>query len=154
MLAIRQWQPSDRDAILDLHARVMDAAGVVSWRSNPWYRDLFDIPGEYITPGGDFLVGEEDGELAVMGGLRPRTPEEGEICRVRVDPGRQRFGHGRRMLGALEARASELGFARVTLSARPEAHGAQRLYKAEGYCEVGWGRRGGLDLLQFEKWLR
>jgi ribosomal protein S18 acetylase RimI-like enzyme len=80
-----------------------------------------------------FLVAEQNGHLAAMGGIRPAAdhPGRAEVLRIRVHPARRRRGLGRRLMAALEERASALGYDEMLLNTatnQPEAMaGAQRI---------------------------
>ncbi|TDD94527.1 GNAT family N-acetyltransferase [Jiangella asiatica] len=56
---------------------------------------------------------------------------------VAVDPGYRRRGIGRRLLGAAEERARELGAVRIQLDAHAANDGALRLYADLGYRTFG-----------------
>jgi ribosomal protein S18 acetylase RimI-like enzyme/predicted kinase len=119
-----------------LHDAVLEDAGVHGGRG-PWEDDLRDIHASYVEPGGDFLVALVGEELVGMGGLRRRSAQEGEIRRMRVRPGFQRQGLGRRILAELEERARTLGFRAIRLDTTEEQAAARRLYESAGYSETG-----------------
>jgi GNAT superfamily N-acetyltransferase len=91
---------------------------------------------EMEPPDGTFLVLEEDGVPVACGGLRTLEPGLGEVKRMYVVPGARRRGHARRVLGALEACAQELGHARLRLDTNAQQPEAVALYHACGYAEV------------------
>lgn len=136
MFELRSFQPGDAEAVWKLHDAALEDAGVHGGRG-PWEDDLRDIGATYIDAGGDFLVCLADGELVGMGGLLHRSPEECEIKRMRVHPGFQHRGLGRRILQGLEERARELGFSEVRLDTTEEQIAARRLYESAGYREIG-----------------
>ncbi|MDQ3855545.1 MAG: GNAT family N-acetyltransferase [Chloroflexota bacterium] len=117
----------------------------------PWDDDLLDIEGIYLQPGGEFLVGECDGQIVAMGALRRTSGERAEVRRVRVDPAFQRRGLGRRMLEALERRALELGYRELHLDTTPVQLAAMAMYEQLGYQEVGRGEWHGFEKIYFEK---
>jgi ribosomal protein S18 acetylase RimI-like enzyme len=133
---LRQYQPSDAEAVWRLHDAALDDAGVHGGRG-PWEDDLRDIGATYVDAGGDFLVGLDDGELVGMAGLFRRSAGEGEIRRMRVHPDRQRQGLGRLMLETLEERARALGLQTIRLDTTEDQTAAQRLYETSGYREAG-----------------
>jgi len=76
-------------------------------------RDLDDIAASYHN--GVFLVGKVDGVVVGTGALIPRSRGVGEIIRMSVTKEIRRTGIGRRILGELIARASQLGLKRIVL---------------------------------------
>lgn len=109
--------------------------------------DLENLDAVYFDAGGEFLVGELDGEVIAMGAIKPVgedtwmadrlvRPGDGraaEITRMRVDPSHQRQGYGSRLLNALEDRAEELGFELLVLDTTKRQAGAQAIYESFGY---------------------
>jgi hypothetical protein len=56
-LKIRQYRPSDNDAVWELHRLALEPTGAML-PGGPWNDDdLKDIENEYINNGGDFLIG-------------------------------------------------------------------------------------------------
>jgi GNAT superfamily N-acetyltransferase len=93
-------------------------------------------PAELSPPGGAFLVGY-DGELAVCcGGVKRLDERTGEIKKMYVVPGARGTGVARRLLGALEGKARELGYDVARLDTGPKQLSARGLYESEGYAEV------------------
>lgn len=144
---IRRYRPADHDVVWQIHNLALhqvDAHG----GNGPWDDDLHAIEETYLASGGEFLVGEWQGRVVAMGALKRLSTHEAEITRMRVHPDHQRRGHGRAILSALEARASELGHARLRLETTARQIGAQRLYVSHGYRRVAvrtWER--------FEVWV-
>ena len=93
---------------------------------------------EMEPPGGVFLVLEQDGAPVACGGLRTLDAAAGlgEVKRMYVVPGARRRGHARRLLGALEDAAREIGLARVRLDTNAVQPEAVALYHACGYAEI------------------
>lgn len=94
------------------------------------------VDGEFGPPGGAFIVVTADGVPVGCGGLRRHDDGVAEIKRMYVRGSHRRRGHGRRLLDALERRASDLGYGRVVVetgTAQPEA---LRLYAATGYAPI------------------
>jgi len=71
-----------------------------------------------------------------VGRLHFNSIREAQIRYMAIDVSAQRRGLGSRLLDALEARARELGAARVVLDARESA---LRFYHKHGYRAVGPG---------------
>lgn len=104
------------------------------------YPDLPAVHGlhsrDLRDPGFTFLIARIDGAAAGCGALRALGPRSGELKRMFVMPGFRGRGIARLLLGALESRARELGYAIVRLETgigQPEAIG---LYKSAGYREI------------------
>lgn len=135
-LSIRQFQKKDTDAVWALHARAMSALGVNTEKKGR-HMDFDLITDTYLKNGGDFLVGEVDGKLVAMGGLKKTEIEcVGEIVRMRVDPDSQHLGYGRQILEKLETRALQLGYHTLTLSTSSLQTAALAFYPKMGYTET------------------
>ena len=144
-IEIRPYREADQEAVVALHERAIRAAGTPPEKL-PDTSDMADIEGAYVDAGGAFLVGEHDGEIVTMGGLRPaeRTADEGntsarggataELKRMRVAPEHQRRGFGRQILEALENAARDRGFDRLVLDTA-DRQDAAPFYRAQGYRE-------------------
>jgi N-acetylglutamate synthase-like GNAT family acetyltransferase len=143
MLQLRQFRAADEAAVHELHEVAQD--GILA------PADLSAIPDAYLTAGGDFLVGEIDGELVAMGALRRVSSASAEIKRMRVHPRWQGQGFGRELLDRLEARARELGFTTLRLDTTTRQHAARALYEDAGYRMVGTGQENGFELVYYEK---
>jgi GNAT superfamily N-acetyltransferase len=100
---------------------------------------LAEVTPELVRPPlGAFLVAWLGAEPAGCGALKPfdRAAGIGEIKRMYTAPTARRRGVSRLLLGALEARAVELGYGRLQLetgTAQPEA---LALYEAEGWHRI------------------
>jgi GNAT superfamily N-acetyltransferase len=91
---------------------------------------------------GTWLVLYDDGEPLGCGGLRELEPGIGEIKRMFVTAAARRRGHGRRLLGELEAAARAEGQGRVRLYTTDVLVEARALYAAEGYRLISSHREG------------
>ena len=109
MLKIRRYSTADHDDIWRLHLLVIAAAGVEPTHQH--YHDIFHIDEQYLSSGGEFLVGTaQNGMVVAMGGLKKLDVDAAEIKRLRVHPDFQQRGYGQLILSRLEERAAELGF--------------------------------------------
>ncbi len=91
---------------------------------------------ELRPPRGAFLVARLDGRPIGCGALKTAGPQVGSIKRMWVARSARGFGLGRRILAALEMRATDLGFSRVCLETNRFLGEAQKLYRRNGFTEV------------------
>ncbi len=91
---------------------------------------------ELGPPGGTFLVGTREGEPVCCGGVKRLDDRACEIKRMYVVPQARGQGVARRLLGALEAAARELGYVIARLDTGPDQPHARALYEAAGYVEI------------------
>jgi DNA-binding MarR family transcriptional regulator/N-acetylglutamate synthase-like GNAT family acetyltransferase len=130
--------------------RVDPASPAARWCVSRYYAELavrfeegFD-PGQSIPadddelrpPHGAFLVASVDGEPAACGALKTISPGFGSLKRMWVADSMRGLGLGRRMLGALEDQARELGFTTLRLETNRALTEAISLYRNSGYMEV------------------
>ena len=107
-------------------------------------------PADFEPPAGAFFVGYVEGAAVAMGAwrvVRERrlgTSGTAEIKRMYVVPELQRRGLARRMLGHLEATATEAGVEALILSTGSMQPEAIALYEASGYQPIeGFGHYAG-----------
>jgi ribosomal protein S18 acetylase RimI-like enzyme len=151
-LQIRRWQPSDHDAVWQLNDHALNVVG--AHPGDAMFADLRDVERVYFDNGGEFLVGTVDGAIVAMGAFK-RTHEDGvELTRMRIAPDFQRHGFGQAILSALEARAREMGYARMHLETTVQQVAAQGLYERNGFVQTGTGVYEDFKLLNYEKPLR
>lgn len=93
-------------------------------------------PDELNSPSGCFLVGYEDGVAVCCGGIKRLDAGTCELKRMYVIPQARGRGVGRVLLGALEARARELGYATARLDTGHRQAAAQHLYESAGYAPI------------------
>ncbi len=91
---------------------------------------------ELGPPAGALIVGWSEGEPVCVGGVKRLDDRACEIKRMYVAPRWRGRGAARALLGALEARARDLGYAVARLDTGPRQHGARGLYESAGYVEV------------------
>ena len=147
-LSIRPFRPDDADRVRELHEVALRDAGTDP-HDLPDLSDLERVP-EHYRPGGEFLVGDVDGEIVAMGGVVPVDEDTAEIKRMRVDPGHQRRGHGRAILRALEDEARSRGYERIVVTTAVRQDSAP-FYRAHGYEETGRDRWEGYELVRLER---
>jgi GNAT superfamily N-acetyltransferase len=92
---------------------------------------------ELGPPHGTFLVGFQGGEPICCGGVKRLDEDHCELKRMYVVPHARGRGVARRLLGALEHAAAELGYTVARLDTGPRQPAAQRLYESAGYAAIG-----------------
>lgn len=148
-LSIRRYVESDHDAVWQLHNRALEGTGAHRG-SGPWDDDLHHITQIYLSEG-DFLVGEHQSRIAAMGAIQRKAAGCAEVRRMRVDPDYQRQGFGQQILRELERRAIALGYVHLTLATTVQQIAAQNFYVKNGFREVGHGRDGTFEIINYEK---
>jgi GNAT superfamily N-acetyltransferase len=149
-LHIRRYEPGDRRAVRRLHDDALNDVGV-HLGTGPWDDDLEDIEDVYLESGGEFLVGELEGEIVAMGAIRLVSPEAAELKRMRVRPGLQGRGYGQAMLDALHRSAADLGYTTLHFDTTVQQRAARGLYLKNGYREVGRGSVGPFDCIYHQR---
>jgi GNAT superfamily N-acetyltransferase len=139
MFLWRRYTPGDQEAVEHLHVSVLQQTGAYLGRG-PWDDDIYAIEDVYLKNGGEFLIGEYDGQIIAMGALKRTGPERAEVKRMRVHPAYQGRGYGQLILAELEARAQALGYRTLHLDTSILQIPAQRLYEKNGFREVGRDR--------------
>ncbi|HLF70814.1 MAG TPA: GNAT family N-acetyltransferase [Dehalococcoidia bacterium] len=149
---IRDFEPSDTDAILELNVRALNPTRSLEMGAQ-MYPDLLDIAANFDP--GCFVVGVVDGKVVAMGGIVRLNPETYEIVRMRVAVAHHRRGYARQIVQELQRRATALGARRLVLETSSRLLPAQALYESQGFVETG--RRetelliGPTTLIQYEK---
>lgn len=152
VLSIRRYRDADAGVVVRLHDEALAPTGAHAG-PGPWNDDLNDVPGVYLSGGGEFLVGEVDGQVVAMGALRRIDDATAEVKRMRVFPAHQRRGYGASILSALESRARELGYRRLVLDTSEQQVAARAMYLRHGFREAGTKPWQGWVLRVYEKWL-
>ncbi|GHO78570.1 GNAT family N-acetyltransferase [Ktedonobacter sp. SOSP1-85] len=152
MFTLRRYEPADREAVEHLHVHAIQQTGAYLGRG-PWDDDVYAIEEVYLQNGGEFLIGECDGQFVAMGAFKRTGPERAEIKRMRVHPDHQGHGYGQLILTELEARAHALGYRTLHLDTSILQLPAQRLYEKNGFREVGRDNYQGIEVILYEKQL-
>jgi GNAT superfamily N-acetyltransferase len=98
-------------------------------------KSVLESLDEFSPPNGSFLVIRVDGEPVGCGGLTP-LGKAAYLKRMWIAPNVRGRGLAKRLLGALEHKARELGYRFVRLETNRALGEAQRLYRSSGYVEV------------------
>lgn len=93
-------------------------------------------PAELGPPGGTFVVGYEEGDPVCGGGLKRLPDDACEIKKMFVVEAARGRGVARALLGELEQRARDLGYAVARLDTGPRQTRAQRMYERAGYVPI------------------
>ena len=92
---------------------------------------MHNIPEAYLTPGGEFIVGELDGRIVALAAFRRESDGRALVHRVGVHPALQRRGVGRALMAELEDRARRAEIAFFHLDTSIDQVAAQTLYLAD-----------------------
>jgi GNAT superfamily N-acetyltransferase len=150
---IRRYEKPDQAQVWNLHVLAIQAISSSLYVSGAWEADLLDIPRNYLENGGEFLVGELNGQIIVMGAFRRISDTCAEIKRMRVHPDYWRQGLGQAMLTRLEQIAKAKGYTSLVLDTTIHQPAAQALYLKNNYTETRREKLGSFDLIFYEKQL-
>ncbi|GAA1547521.1 hypothetical protein GCM10009678_32630 [Actinomadura kijaniata] len=172
-LRLRRYRATDHATVLDLHREGLAQVGLRPGDGVYYDHDFFRMEEIYLRNDGEFLVGESDGEIVAMGGLRRADLVPGgssrafggyalgnpaldaaEMVRLRVRPDRQRRGYGAAVVRALEERAVELGYRLLKGDTTAYQQAALTLYRSFGWKETRREKIGGIENIYIEKRLR
>ena len=175
-LRLRRYRADDHDTVLHLHREGLAQVGLRPGDGVYYDHDFFRMEDIYLRDDGEFLVGELDGRIVAMGGLRRAdlvpagpgrpgralggyaaggpAPDAAEMVRLRVHPDVQRRGYGRAVVAALEQRAAEYGYRILRGDTTEAQQPALRLYRSFGWTEVRREEIGGIVTIYLEKPLR
>ena len=137
-LTLRPFRLADRDELLALNSYGLTAAGIKI--SDDYYEgeDFADLEKTYsVGAGGVMVVGETNGRIVAMGGIRRADETTCELLRMRVYPEHQGRGYGTAVLAVLEQEATRLGYRRIELLTGEEQHPAVEMYARHGYSVIG-----------------
>src|SRR5690348_14299200 len=101
---IRDYEPSDKEAVLSLNAAAWPDADSPEARGGMDAADLHAIDSVYLKDG-TFLVAVENGAIVGMVGLQRLKGGSFELRRMRVALAQQGQGIGRKLAEETEARA-------------------------------------------------
>ncbi|GAA0562258.1 GNAT family N-acetyltransferase [Actinomadura livida] len=172
-LRLRRYRTADHGIVLALHREGLAQVGLRPGDGVYYDHDFFRMEDIYLRNDGEFLVGELDGRIVAMGGLRradlvpggrarafggyaPGTPvlDAVEMVRLRVRPAVQRRGYGAAVVRALEERARELGYRVLRADTTELQTPALALYRNFNWTETRRETIGGIINIYLEKPLR
>lgn len=127
---IRGLLEADLPRILDLEKELFAPD---DWSEGMYRDELSHADRVYLAR----CVGET---LIGWGGIWVSSPHA-ELLTIGVDPAHRRHGHASALLARLVALAHERGAREMFLEVRAEDAGAQALYRAFGFRQIGLRRR-------------
>ena len=99
-------------------------------------RQLEDPIAAYITPGGEILIAELDGEPVGCVALMPDGTGAYELSKMAISPQLRGQGAGRTLLGAAIDHAQALGADSLFLGSSRKLANAVHLYESLGFAHV------------------
>jgi len=125
----------DLDEVRTLFREYAESLGVdLSFQD--FEREYAGLPGEYVPPRGELLLGRWDGAAAGCVALRPLEREVCEMKRLYLRDAFRGRGIGRALADATVAAARARGYARMRLDSLPSMAAAITLYRAMGFREI------------------
>ena len=172
-LRLRRYRAADHGVVLALHREGLAQVGLRPGDGVYYDHDFFRMEDIYLRNDGEFIVGELEGGIVAMGGLRradlvpggrarafggyaPGNPtlDAVEMVRLRVLPAVQRRGYGAAVVQALEDRAQEFGYRVLRADTTELQVPALALYRKFGWTEQRRETIGGIVNIYIEKQLR
>jgi ribosomal protein S18 acetylase RimI-like enzyme len=98
--------------------------------------ELGGLPGAYAPPSGRLLVAKEGEALLGCVALRALDGERCEMKRLWVRPAAQGRGIGRRLVAAVIAEATLIGYRVMCLDTLPSMEAALALYTSFGFRDI------------------
>lgn len=154
-VAIRTYEPGDRDRIWEMHLEgVRDSRAQYPDVDNTSYEDdLRNIERDYLCPGANFWVAEADGLLIGMVAAQRIDDRTGRLRRMRVTADWRRRGVATRLLNTVEEFCREQGYTRLILDTTEQQTAAHRLYEGAAFVRVGERMLGPFRIFDYEKGL-
>jgi ribosomal protein S18 acetylase RimI-like enzyme len=112
-------------------------------------RELAELPGDYVPPGGAILLAWDGDAAAGCVALRPLEPGTCEMKRLWVRPAFRGRGLGRALAEAVVVEGRRLGYARMRLDTLPTMGEARSLYPRLGFREIDAYRFNPIEGTQF-----
>jgi GNAT superfamily N-acetyltransferase len=149
-MEFQRYYDGHQEALIRLHRSAL--AGVShGYPQEEEESDIRSIASEYLSDGGEFLIGFVDNQLVAMGGFRIVSEGVAELRRMRIAPELQGRGIGSALLERLETLAHEKKVRRLILETAASRPKTLAFYRRHGYVQVGEGRYGIQATIAFEK---
>jgi putative acetyltransferase len=132
---IEAASPDDVEAVRGLFVEYQKSLGV-DLCFQGFDRELAELPGDYVPPGGCLLVARDQGDIVACVALRRLDAETCEMKRLYVRPTQRGLGLGRALAEAVIADAQRLGYRRMRLDTLPSMTEAAALYERLGFREI------------------
>lgn len=131
---IRNWQPGDRTAAVNLIQSVLTEYGLGCEPCGA-DQDVEQIEKYYQQTGGEFWVVEQEGKIVGTAGFYPikRGNQAVEIRKMYLLPDVRGQGLGKFLLNELEAKIQEKGFKEIWIETASVLKEAVKLYEKYGY---------------------
>jgi GNAT superfamily N-acetyltransferase len=152
-LRIRRYAPEDHAPVFALHQECLAQVGLRPGDGVYYDDDFARVEEIYLHAGGEFLVGEVQGAVAAIGGLRRVDSGTAEMVRLRVRPDQQGQGYGAAIVTVLEERAVELGYRTLQADTTVKQPVALELYRSSDWQEINRKVTGTTVTVYFEKHL-
>jgi putative acetyltransferase len=134
---ITNYEPSDEEDLRRFFRTVFEGMGF-DFDLDSKDRDLRDIPGEYQSGGGLFLVAKHQGQIIGTVALRRIAPDVCELKRFYVRVEHRRRGVGTRLLERAIAHARAHPTWRcIRLDTSSKSPAALSLFRKHGFVEIG-----------------
>ncbi len=130
-VAVGQDDPLAAPLIDELAVEYAERYGGVRDRVHAWLRSY--PAAEFEAPAGGLYVGLLDDQPVTGGAFRRFDDSTAELKRIWTDHRHRRRGHGRALVGHLEAEIAARGYSRIYLTTGDRQPEAEALYLAMGY---------------------
>lgn len=150
-LRIRRYSPEDNATVFALHQECLAQVGLRPGDGVYYDDDFARVEESYLRAGGEFVVGEVQGEITAIGGLRRVNDLVAEMVRLRVRPDQQGQGYGAAVVTVLEERARELGYRVLRADTTVKQPVAMELYRSSGWREIDCKVTGATVTVYFER---
>src|SRR2546429_1018617 len=139
-IAIRQFEPKDRQAVIGIFREFIAELALESWRDaftayvqKAINEELMKIEHYYPVRNGAFWVADLCGAVIGMVGIEKAGPKTAELRRMAVKKSCRCVGIGSSLLKHVEGYCRDQGYERITLTTAELQIAAARLYEKHGY---------------------